>query len=114
MDEVLPEQKCKHRIYNGITNRWRCDGGYAAKEDCVMPFDVFQCQWSKDEENNSGGEKDPNGVSKELANAHWSYIEKLLKCHGVGTSIIDIVGYHYVSSFIHGFKHGVEYIENGN
>ena len=45
---------------------------------------------------------------KQLANEHWSYIESLLVTHKVDKQTIDIVKFHYISAFIHGYKHGLE------
>jgi len=42
--------------------------------------------------------------SKELAEAHWSYIEALLQANNVLPSKSD--KFHYKSAFIHGYKHG--------
>ena len=50
--------------------------------------------------------------SKKLAEEHWSYIEALLLAHGE-KDILEVIGFHYKSAFIHGFKHGVEFIEEG-
>jgi len=44
--------------------------------------------------------------AKELANQHWSYIKSLLVNHKVDN--IEEIGFHYVTSFIHGYKHGIE------
>jgi hypothetical protein len=49
-----------------------------------------------------------------LATAHWDYIEETLIAHKVPTCDIDIARYHYCSAFIHGFKHGVEYADEGS
>lgn len=46
--------------------------------------------------------------AKELADAHWQYIESLLKAHKVLSLDIEIVGFHYRTAFIHGHGHGVE------
>jgi len=46
--------------------------------------------------------------AKTLAREHWSYIEKLLITHRVDTEIIQIIKFHYISSFIHGYKHAIE------
>ena len=43
-----------------------------------------------------------------LADAHWSYIESLLKVHRTGSEALAEIGFHYKSAMIHGFKHGVE------
>lgn len=47
-------------------------------------------------------------TAKELADAHWSYIHDLLSAHGIGSGLTDICRFHYVSAFVHGFKHGIE------
>ena len=52
----------------------------------------------------------PVGDSKRLAYEHWDYV------HGVITRtdpelpgfLVDMLKFHYISSFIHGFKHGAE------
>ena len=51
--------------------------------------------------------------NEEVVEAHWDYIESLLVNHGEDTKIIAMVKFHYISAFIHGWKHGVEeVIEN--
>jgi hypothetical protein len=50
--------------------------------------------------------------SKELATEHWeSYLKPLLVAHGVPVKILLLIGFHYISAFVHGFKHGVESIK---
>jgi len=44
-----------------------------------------------------------------LAEAHWSFIEELLKTHGESEDVIRKCEFHYKSAFRHGFKHGLEY-----
>ena len=46
--------------------------------------------------------------AEELAQAHWGYIESLLKIHSVLDEKIKMVEFHYKTAFIHGYKHGVE------
>jgi hypothetical protein len=46
--------------------------------------------------------------SKDLAEAHWSYIEKLLLTHGEPIENVEKIGFHYMSSMIHGYGHGHE------
>jgi hypothetical protein len=46
--------------------------------------------------------------AKKLAEEHWSYIEGVLKAHGINESIIALVKFHYISAFIHGWKHKTE------
>ena len=48
--------------------------------------------------------------AKKLADDHWSYTESLLKVHGVDKAEVERIGFHVKSGMIHGFKHGVEYI----
>jgi len=51
---------------------------------------------------------------KELAEAHWGYVETLLNLHNVGANIVnlvDVIGFHYKSSFEHGYKHAKEEYE---
>jgi hypothetical protein len=52
--------------------------------------------------------------AKKLAEEHWSYVGEVVK-QGAGSlayltqeQIIDIIKFHYISAFIHGYKHGVE------
>ena len=45
---------------------------------------------------------------RKLADEHWSYIERVLREHSVHTLTIKTVKFHYISAFIHGYKHGVE------
>ena len=51
-----------------------------------------------------------NEIAKKLANDHGNYIEELLTAHDEPQNVIDIVAFHYQSAFIHGFKHGVEWL----
>lgn len=50
-------------------------------------------------------------LAKELSQAHWSYIKGLLKTYGVSDEAIKQAEFHYITSFEHGFKHGVESME---
>ena len=43
-----------------------------------------------------------------LAKDHWEYVEELLIAHGEKNEDIELIGFHYRTAFIHGFKHGVE------
>lgn len=45
---------------------------------------------------------------KALAEAHWGYVEDVLSNHDLTEREIGIAKFHYVSAFIHGYKHGVE------
>ena len=46
--------------------------------------------------------------AKELAEAHWGYVKELLKISGVQEQEIKRIGFHYVTSMIHGYKHGYQ------
>jgi len=47
--------------------------------------------------------------ARELAEAHWdSYVKKIVEAHESDPSVVEKVGVHYVLTFIHGYKHGVE------
>lgn len=44
----------------------------------------------------------------QIAEDHWSYIEKLLEAHNEPEISLEKIKFHYISAFIHGYKHGVE------
>ena len=47
--------------------------------------------------------------ARELAEAHWNfYVKKIVEAHEPDPSVVEKVGVHYVLTFIHGYKHGVE------
>mgnify|MGYP001597567485 CR=1 FL=1 len=46
-------------------------------------------------------------TAREQAKAHWGYIEGLLLATGFSGDI-QMLEYIYCSSFVHGFRHGVE------
>jgi hypothetical protein len=48
---------------------------------------------------------DPNATF--ISTNRWN-LEQLLKTHSVGENMVKIIGFHYRSSFEHGFKHGIE------
>lgn len=43
-----------------------------------------------------------------MAGAHWSYVESVLKVHDVIDSEIKACGHHYLTAFVHGYKHALE------
>lgn len=47
-------------------------------------------------------------VAQELAEKHWNYIENLLK-RIKDDEMVETIGFHYKTAFVHGFKHGVEW-----
>jgi hypothetical protein len=51
--------------------------------------------------------------AKELAQAHWEYIRGILEAHLHGEGTIKMAGYHYLTSFEHGYKHALEDVEAG-
>ena len=46
--------------------------------------------------------------AKQLARDHWGYIKQLLLTHGVPIEQVNVIGFHYKTAFIHGYKHGQE------
>ena len=46
--------------------------------------------------------------AKEMAEAHWQYVESVLVAHTEVAHVIERCKLHYISAFIHGYKHGVE------
>ena len=46
--------------------------------------------------------------AKELAEAHWKYIEAVLYVSGVQEQEVKRIGFHYRTAMIHGYGHGVE------
>jgi hypothetical protein len=46
--------------------------------------------------------------AQELAYKHWEFISDLLEAHNVEFNIIEIIEFHWLSSFMHGYKHGQE------
>lgn len=51
--------------------------------------------------------------SKELAEAHWKdYVKGLLEATGTDKAIVKACEFVYISSFIHGYKHAMQDVEN--
>lgn len=46
--------------------------------------------------------------AKALAEAHWGYVMRVLIEHDECEETVKKCAFHYVSAFVHGFKHGVE------
>lgn len=46
--------------------------------------------------------------AKKLSEDHWKYVKEILFIHGLDNEEIEMIGFHYKSSFIHGYKHGQE------
>lgn len=49
---------------------------------------------------------------KHLAEQHWEYIEKVLRTAGENEDIIKKIKFHYITAFIHGYKHAIEDVED--
>lgn len=48
-------------------------------------------------------------TSEELAEEHWeTYTQIILEAHEDDEDLIRKIRVHYVTAFVHGFKHGVE------
>ena len=43
-----------------------------------------------------------------LAKAHWGYVASILKTHGESEEVIEKCGHHYITAFVHGWKHAKE------
>ena len=54
-----------------------------------------------------GGEQ-KKSRGEQLADDHWKYIKSLLKRHNLPDDQLNIIEFHYITAFIHGFKHGQE------
>jgi len=52
-----------------------------------------------------------NDKAIKLASDHWQYLKCVLETHGLDSEQIKIIGFHYQSSMVHGFKHGLEEIK---
>jgi len=44
--------------------------------------------------------------AKKLAEEHWDYVERLIEL--MIENEMELLKFHYVEAFIHGYKHGVE------
>lgn len=45
---------------------------------------------------------------EDLAQEHWDYIRDTLKVHGESDDVIEKIGWHYTTAFVHGYKHAIE------
>ena len=43
-----------------------------------------------------------------LAADHWGYVKSTLLAHGIPAEELVTAEHHYLSAFIHGYKHAVE------
>jgi len=47
-------------------------------------------------------------TAEKLADQHWKYIRQVLETHGAAGDEIARIGFHYLTAFVHGYKHGME------
>lgn len=47
------------------------------------------------------------------AEAHWEYVKSVLISHGENDETIEKCGFHYRTAFTHGYKHGIESVQEG-
>lgn len=57
--------------------------------------------------------------AEKLAEEHWSYVRELMEeCMAVGLytkeQVIKMIGFHYTTATIHGYKHGKEDLGQGD
>jgi len=53
--------------------------------------------------------KELSDLAEKKAREHWeTYVKKVVEAHEPDPTVVEKVGIHYVLTFIHGFKHGVE------
>lgn len=52
--------------------------------------------------------KSKTSRSETLAKDHWGYIKSLMETHRVDENTINTMGFHYVTAFVHGYKHAQE------
>jgi hypothetical protein len=45
-------------------------------------------------------------AAESLAARHWAYIGDLLMTHGMPAEQLVQFEFHYISGFVHGYKHG--------
>ena len=51
-------------------------------------------------------------LAERKAREHWeTYVKKIVEIHESDSMVVEKVGVHYILTFIHGFKHGVESVE---
>lgn len=45
---------------------------------------------------------------QKLAETHWLYVDQVIKLHCNDKKILESSRFHFISAFIHGYKHGYE------
>ena len=55
--------------------------------------------------------KEQMDEAKRQAMLHWKYIDELLETHLVSETEREITRFDYISAFVHGWKHGIESLE---
>ena len=53
----------------------------------------------------------PGTTPERLAEDHWEFIKSVLANHGVVDGDIDMIEFHYITAFVHGYKHGKNLVE---
>jgi len=55
-------------------------------------------------------QSDPKKVAGDvkLADAHWEYVKSVLEAHSEDENVIEKIGFHYKTAFVHGHKHGLQ------
>lgn len=92
-DCIRPAGACMYTGSCSLTNE--CDIKHTSQGSSCM---VYQLKHDEDS---------PDSLKK-LINDHWSYVEKLLVNHDIGTGEIKLVEFHYKTAFEHGYKHAKE------
>lgn len=49
--------------------------------------------------------------AERLAEAHWDYIDGIMIAHQQQDNVRNVCRYHYVTAFVHGYKHALEAVE---
>jgi hypothetical protein len=87
--KVLTISEVKNRIY-----KCKESGGWYFADYMLKPADIPL--WRE--------------AAEELANEHWAYVKEVLKHDKISDDDLKVIGFHYITAFIHGFKHGIEYL----
>lgn len=55
----------------------------------------------------------PEEKAKQLAEAHWTYVRQVLELEGFNDVYTKVLGFHYTTAMIHGYKHGIADAQGG-
>ncbi len=48
-----------------------------------------------------------NEKAEQLAEAHWKYVREVIESSSIiKEEFVSLIGFHYKSAMIHGYKHG--------